>query len=62
MKAEINDVKAGRGIWSDAPKTERRSYLETLQKKETSLHNDKFSLQEKENFFLKQTSAGKSSV
>ena len=51
IEADIDAVKAGRGIWSDAPMTERRSYLDTLRK-------DKISLQEEKNILLKQTPEG----
>ena len=51
VEAKIEEVEAGRGIWSDAPMTERRSYLDTLRK-------DKISLQEEKNILLKQTPEG----
>ena len=51
IEADIDAVKAGRGDWSDAPKTERRSFLNNLERTRASLQEEKIIL-------LKQTSEG----
>ena len=51
IEAKIEEVEAGRGIWSDAPMTERRSYLSNIERTRAGL-------QEKEIILLKQTPEG----
>ena len=51
IEAEINEVKAGRGDWSEMPTPERLSYLSNLERTRAGLQEEKILL-------LKQTSAG----
>ena len=52
LKAEIDDVKNGRGIWSEVSPENRVPYLDTLQKRFPGLQDEK-------NILLKQlASAG----
>ena len=60
LKAEIDDVKNGRGIWSEMSPENRFSYLDTLQKRCVSLDARFPGLQDEKNILLKQlASAGR---
>ena len=54
VKAKIDDVENGRGIWSEMSPENRFSYLDTLQKRCVSLDARFPGLQEKENILRKQ--------
>ena len=59
VKAEIDDVENGRGMWSQTSLENRIPYLVSLQKRCVSLDARFPGLQEEENFLLKQlASAG----